>query len=284
MLRLLRRAARSLALAIALFLLFLGACLMFGLERRFIYVPSREVQLQPSELGLSATDLIAQTQDGETIRGWWLHRAGTKDAGSSTRLTLLMSHGNAGTIADRLHRVAHFQQHLDVDFVLYDYRGYGHSSGSPDEKGTYQDSRAVYDWLVARGVAKDRIVLFGESLGCAVSVQLALDRSVSGVILEAPFASIRAMVKALMPWLPIGPFLRTHYDNLNKIGRVTAPLLILHGTADELIPFSQGEALFAAARGDKRFVPVPGAHHNDVYIVGGAEYLRTLTEFLRSLR
>ena len=179
--------------------------------------------------------------------------------------------------------MAHFQQQLDVDFVLYDYRGYGDSSGTPDEQGTYADGRAVYDWLVARGVPASRIVLFGESLGCAVSVQLALDRGARGLILEAPFASIRAMAQRVVPWLPIGALLRTRYDNEGKIARVQVPLLVLHGTADEVIPFAQGEAVFRAAREPKRFVPVPGAHHNDVYLVGGADYLSAIAEFLRGL-
>jgi fermentation-respiration switch protein FrsA (DUF1100 family) len=273
-----RRLAAWSAGALLFVLLLVGALRMFGLERRFIYFPSREVHTVPGALGLLSEDITARTPDGETIRGWWIHREPR-----APRPTLLLSHGNAGSIADRLHRVAHLQRSLDVDFVLYDYRGYGQSSGSPDEPGTYADSRAVYDWLAARGVPPGRIVLFGESLGCAVSVQLALDRSAAGLILEAPFASVRAMARLVMPWLPAGPLLRTRYDNQEKIPRVAIPLLLFHGTADEVIPFAQGEAVFRAAREPKRFVPVAGAHHNDVYVVGGPDYVRALAEFLRSL-
>ena len=270
------------ACVLGIVLLLGGSLFMFGLERRIIYYPSRELYTTPGALGLVAQNIEARTSDGETISGWLIKKPAP--ATGTPRPLLLMSHGNAGTIADRLHRVVHFQKHLDVDFALYDYRGYGQSSGSPDEKGTYEDSRAVYDWLIAHGESAQRIVLFGESLGCAVSVQLALDRSARGLILEAPFASIRAMAKAVLPWLPGVPFLRTHYDNQAKMPRVAMPLLVFHGTADEVIPFAQGESVFAAAREPKRFVPIAFAHHNDVYIVGDADYLRALRDFLDTLR
>ena len=253
---------------------------MLGLERRFIYWPSREPGPTPAELGLSAEELRLATPDGEQIHGYYLRQAG---AAAATRPTLLVSHGNAGTVAGRLPRAALFLKNLDVDVVLYDYRGYGQSSGSPSEEGTYTDARAVYDWLIQRGVAAEHIVLFGESLGCAVSIQLALDRAVRGVILEAPFSSVRAMAKLVLPWLPVGPLLRTRYDNLGKIGRLAVPLFIAHGSEDEVIPQAQGTALFAAAKEPKRFLSVPGAHHNDVPWVGGAAYLAALNDFLRGL-
>lgn len=256
---------------------------MFGLERHFIYFTSRDMHPTPSALGLRADEISVRTTDGEQIHGYYVHKASAGAEADRERITLLFSHGNAGTVAGRLDRAALFVRELPVDVALYDYRGYGRSSGAPDEPGTYADARAVYDWLLARGVASRRIVLFGESLGCAISVQLALDRSVRGVILEAPFASARAMAAHWLPLLPIGPFLRTRYDNVGKIGRISAPLLVMHGTEDEVIPFAQGEAVFRAATASKRFLAVPGAHHNDVYVIGGRPYLDALADFLRSL-
>jgi fermentation-respiration switch protein FrsA (DUF1100 family) len=273
----LRRAGRTLALGLAFFTLLVGGLVMLGLERRIIYFPSREEGPAPADFGLPAEELHIKTPDGESVHGYYVRRS---EPAPSPRLTLLVSHGNAGTAADRLPRAALFHKRLDVDVVLYDYRGYGRSSGSPTEEGTYIDARAVYDWLVGRGVPASQIVLFGESLGCAVSLQLALDRQPRAVVLEAPFLSVRAMATLIFPWLPVGPLLRTHYDNHGKIGRVSAPILIIHGTEDEVIPYAQGEALFAQAREPKRFLAVPGAHHNDVYAVGGDRYLTALREFL----
>jgi len=259
--------------------LMVGGWRMLGLERRYIYFPSHEVGPSPADFGLQGEEFRVATPDGERLHGLYLRR----DPATTTRPTLLFAHGNAGTAPGRLPRAALFLQRLDVDVVLYDYRGYGQSSGAPSEEGTYTDARAVYDWLRQRGVAAERIVLFGESLGCAVSIQLALDRPVRAVILEAPFLSVRAMAKRLLPWLPLGPLLRTRYDNQAKIGRVAAPVFIVHGSDDELIPQEQGAALFAAAREPKRFLSVPGAHHNDVPRVGGTAYLDALDAFLRSL-
>lgn len=274
----LRRTVRALAVGLVLFTVLLGGLVMLGLERHLIYFPSRAPGPSPAELGLAAEELHIATPDGQSLHGYYLHSTA---AHPDERLTLIISHGNAGTVAGRLPRAALFHRALAVDVLLYDYRGYGQSSGSPTEEGTYIDARAAYDWLVTRGVAPARIVLFGESLGCAVSIQLALDRRVGGVVLEAPFLSVRAMAKQLFPWLPVGPLLRTRYDNHAKIARLAAPLFILHGTGDELIPIAQGEALFAAAREPKRFLAVPGAHHNDVYHVGGAAYLDAVQDFLR---
>lgn len=274
----LRRTLRAILVGFVVFTVLLGGLAMLGLERNFIYFPSRAPGPSPAELGLSAEELHIATPDGKSVHGYYIRSAA---ALTDARLTLLISHGNAGTVADRLPRAALFHRALAVDVLLYDYRGYGQSSGSPTEEGTYIDARAAYDWLVTRGVAPARIVLFGESLGCAVSLQLALDRRVGGVVLEAPFLSVRAMAKQLFPRLPIGPLLRTHYDNYGKIARLTAPLFIVHGTHDELIPLAHGEALFAEAREPKRFLAVPGAHHNDVYHVGGAAYLDALQSFLQ---
>jgi fermentation-respiration switch protein FrsA (DUF1100 family) len=274
------RAAQALALGLLLFTLLLGGLAMLGLERHIIYFPSREDGPSPAELGLQAEELVTQTEDGETVHGLYVRRAG---GAVGERLTLLFSHGNAGTAAGRLPRAARFGQGLDVDMLLYDYRGYGRSSGQPTEQGTYADARAAYDWLVARGVPASRIVLFGESLGCAVSLQLALDRPAAGVVLEAPFLSVAAMAKHYYPWLPLTFLLRTRYDNQAKIARVAAPVLLIHGMLDEVIPFAQGQALFAAAVEPKRFLAIPEAHHNDVYLVGGTRYLSALADFLQQL-
>lgn len=262
------------------FALLVGGISMLGLERRFIYWPSRELGATPAARGLLADDLWITTPDGERIHGYHLR---SDQPASVSRPTLLISHGNAGTIADRLPRAGLFLRQLNVDVVLYDYRGYGQSSGAPHEEGTYTDARAVYDALISAGVSAEHIVLFGESLGCAVSIQLALDRRVRGVILEAPFLSVRAMAKRVFPWLPVGPLLRTRYDNLAKIARITSPLFIVHGSDDDVIPQAHGQGLFAAAREPKRFLSIAGAHHNDVLQIGGADYLAALNEFLRSL-
>jgi uncharacterized protein len=178
------------------------------------------------------------------------------------------------------------QRRLGVSVQLFDYRGYGRSEGQPDEAGTYRDARAVYRHLVeTRGVGPAALVVFGESLGAAVATQLALERPAAALILESPFTSIPDMARAAYPFLPpVGGLIRTRYDTVAKIPRLTLPLLVLHGDRDTIVPFAQGRRVFEAAGGPKRFHAIAGAGHNDTYLVGGEPYWRTLAEFLGGLR
>ena len=194
-----------------------------------------------------------------------------------------MCHGNAGNVSHRLDRALLMQSRLGADVLLFDYRGYGASEGSPDEEGTYRDARAAWCWLVARGAAPERVVLFGESLGSAVALQLALEVDARALVLESPFASVPAMARAVYPFLPVWPFVRTRYDNAAKIGRLRMPLLVLHGERDEVVPFAQGRRVFDAAPEPKRFFTIPGAGHNDTYAAGGDLYWRVLGDFLEEL-
>jgi fermentation-respiration switch protein FrsA (DUF1100 family) len=122
--------------------------------------------------------------------------------------------------------------------------------------------------------------LFGQSLGAAVATEIAVRKPLLALILEAPFTSIRDMARIAAPWLPIGALLRTKYDNLEKIKKVQAPILVLHGDFDDIVPFDQGKRLFAAAPEPKEFYTIQGAHHNDTYIVGGEGYFKVLKDFI----
>jgi fermentation-respiration switch protein FrsA (DUF1100 family) len=177
------------------------------------------------------------------------------------------------------------QQRLGVSVLLFDYRGYGRSEGSPDEQGTYRDARAAYRYAVeVSHVPPQDLVLFGESLGAAVAVQVALERPVGALVLESAFTSIPDMARAAYPFLPpVGPLIRTRYDTLAKVPRLTLPLLVLHGERDDIVPIEQGRRVFEAAGRPKRFFAIPGAGHNDTYDTGGGAYWRALGEFLESL-
>jgi hypothetical protein len=267
------RAAGKAALRIAA-LVAIVAALMLLFERRLIYFPLREHDATPRGLGLAHEELALVAEDGVRLHGWFLPVAGS-------RLTLLVCHGNAGNVSHRLDRALLAQARLGADVLLFDYRGYGRSEGSPDEEGTYRDARAAWRWLVARGQRPGRIVIFGESLGAAVALQLALDtEGARALVLESPFASIPAMARAVYPFLPVWPLVRTRYDNLGKVRRLRAPVLVVHGERDDIVPFAQGRRVFDAAPEPKRFYAIPGAAHNDTYVVGGEAYWRVLREFL----
>lgn len=270
-------AARLLKMAVRIAIgVVIGATLFLVIfERQLIYFPSKAVDFTPASIGLAFEDVTLDVEPGVTVHGWFIHAAR-----APARATLLFSHGNAGNIADRLDRIREWRD-LNVDVLLYDYRGFGRSTGAPDEAGTYRDVRAAYDYLTrTRGIDPARLVIMGESLGCAVSVDLAKDHRAAGLILEAPFASIPHMARAIYPFLPVGPLVRTRYDNLAKIPSVALPLLIVQGTRDQVIPIAQGRMVFEAAREPKQFLPIDLGHHNDVYVVGGPRYRDAVNAFI----
>jgi fermentation-respiration switch protein FrsA (DUF1100 family) len=247
------------------------------LEHKLIYFPMRELEIAPPDLGMPFEDVRLIAEDGVRLHAWFLPRP-------ESRYTVLVSHGNAGNISHRLDRARLLQEALRADVLLYDYRGYGRSEGAPDEEGTYRDARAAYRHLVElRGVPAERLILFGESLGSAVTVDLALAHPCRAVVLESPFTSIRDMARSALPWLPLGGLVRTKYDTLAKIGRLRAPVLVMHGDRDSVVPFAQGERVFAAASEPKRFYRIAGADHNDTYVTGGDAYWRALASFIEGI-
>lgn len=265
-------------LTILVSLVFLSV-LAVKFEERLIFFPSRELEVTPSALGLRHEELTLVTADDERLHAWFLPSP-IQPAGP--RYTVLVCHGNAGNISHRLDRTLLMHANLATDVLLFDYRGFGNSSGRPGEEGTYEDVRAAYRYLVGeRGVDEQRIILFGESLGAAVALQLALEVDAAALVLEAPFTSIRDMARAAYPFVPNG-WVKTRYASIEKIPALRMPLLVLHGTNDRTVPFTQGQSLFGAAPEPKRFFPIQGAGHSDTFIIGAGEYWQTWKDFLTS--
>jgi len=261
---------RRLALLIALASAVAGC--RESVEGRVIYYPSRELAADPSSVGLSFRDVAFTAADGVGLHGWLV-------AGKQP-VTLLYSHGNGGNIGDRVRIARLFVEQLGVGVFMYDYRGYGKSHGAPSEAGLVSDAVGARAALLREGVAAEHIVYFGRSLGAAVTVDLALAHPPRGVVLEAPFASVRAMGNAVLPGA--GYLFRTRWDSLAKIGRLRAPLLVIHGETDEVVPFAQGRALYAAAPEPKTFVALRGSRHYELE-AAWAEYWAAWRQFLRSL-
>jgi uncharacterized protein len=246
---------------------------MLLLERRFIYFPAAALVASPATYGLEADDVWMEAEDGTRVHGWWLHSGGER--------ALIWCHGNAGNISHRLENARRLVDALGMDILLFDYRGYGLSGGRPDEQGLYLDSVAAYGEARRRGFEPAQIVLFGRSLGAAVATELARRRPAAALILESPFLSIPAMARAVYPFVP-SFLVRTQFDNEAKIGRLDVPILIIHGARDEIVPLAHGRRLYEAAAPPKRFFEIPGAGHNDTYIVGGQEYLEVWRSFLNA--
>ena len=243
-------------------------------ERAFIYYPVRELTGTPASFGLAYRDVWFQADDGVRLHGWLIPGA--------RPTTLLWSHGNAGNIGHRLDNIREIHQRLGIGVFIFDYRGYGQSEGSPTEAGLYRDARAAREALVRDGgVPSERIVYFGRSLGAAVALELALAHPPRGLILESPFLSVQAMANRTLPGS--GYLFKSRFDSLARIGRLRAPLLILHGDADEVVPYEHGRRLWEAASEPKAFYTIARARHNDTYLVGGRDYWEAWRKFLHAL-
>jgi hypothetical protein len=260
--------------------LVLISALLVLFERRFIYYPTREPVFSWQPPGLRVEECLFRTQDGLQLYGWW--HPGRGDDDPPRRPVLLWCHGNAGNISHRAENLSLLADH-GIAVMIFDYRGYGKNEGTPSEDGLYLDAEAAYRYLAdERGVEPARIVCFGRSLGAAVALHLALNERCAGLILESPFANMRAMARHRLPFPPAWLFMRSKFDNLDLIRRVTVPVLVVHGDRDELVPFEQGKAVFAAAPEPKQFYVIRGAGHNDTYVVGGEDYFQRLRAFCKS--
>ena len=248
-----------------------------GIDRPFIYHPEHEIEATPESVGLSYENIFFQSSDGVRLNGWLV-------PGSDPSNVMIWFHGNGGNIGDDVKRLRLIHDELGLTVFVFDYRQYGRSGGSVSEEGTYHDAQAALRYLKTRtGLLANRIIYFGESLGSAVAVDLAMKAPPRALILESPLTSIHDMARVDLPYLPVGFLIKDKYDSLSKIPKIHVPLLILHGDRDEVVPFDQGRRLFEAANSPKVFYTVSGAHHNDTSIVGGQPYWEAWKRFLDRL-
>jgi hypothetical protein len=253
---------------LALVLYCLVAAGMYLLQRKLQYFPGAQART-PESVGLTGVEPVKiTTPDGETLLAWHA----PAPAGQPT---LLYLHGNGGGISDRPLKYAAFKQ-AGFGVLALSYRGYEGSTGSPSEQGLVSDATAAYDWLAGRGA--DRILLLGESLGSGVAVQLAAKRKVKALVLEAPFASAVDIGAKAYWFLPVRLLMKDQYRSIDYIAHVKAPLLVLHGKRDGIVPFEQGRRLFEAANQPKQFVSLDKMGHE---LIGEASLWQREIEFFR---
>ena len=241
-------------------------------EHRLIFFPDHEMAGTPAP---PFEDVFFDALDGTRLHGWWLSAPGAAGA-------LIVSHGNAGNISHRAVAGDFLREELGINVFMYDYRGYGRSDGSPSEEGTYSDIRGAYSQVRSRGFKPESIILMGQSLGTAVTVDLAAAEKVGGVILEAPFTSVAGMARRFWWSLPVRSLLTTKYDSLSKIASVKSPVVIVHATGDSVIPHALGRQLFEAANAPKQFFEVRADLHEGATMGLGLEDLQRLKAFLDS--
>lgn len=248
-------------------------------ENRMIYFPYKYPNgfWQLEGAGINVEDCYFQTQDKVKLHGWFVS---AKDA----KWTVLCCHGNGGNITFCIDQLRFFQTYLNMNALVFDYRGYGRSEGYPSEEGLYKDADATYDYLVnTKKIPPERLILYGHSLGGAVAIDLASRKQCAGLIVESAFTSAREIAREILLFRPASWIIRSKFDSIEKIKKVQVPVLIMHGTRDETIPIRFGKRLFDAAKEPKFFYEIDGAGHNDTYVLGGRAYLEKIRGFISTL-
>jgi uncharacterized protein len=244
-------------------------------QRSFIYFPEGQVP-SPASGGLRAADVVRfNTDDDLELEGWFVP---AREPSASR--TIIVFNGNAGNRAGRAPLAAAFAEY-GWSTLLLDYRGYGGNPGLPSEAGLERDARAALRYVLSRhDVDPARIVYFGESLGAAVAVRLATHFPPAALILRSPFSSMTAIGMRHYPFLPVRWLLRDRFASIDRIGRITSPMLFIAGDADSIVPLADTQLLYDAAPGPKQLVVVPDADHNDESLFGGPEMMAAIRRFL----
>ena len=259
-------------------LIYLVAAVIFSmpvrtaLDHHFLYFPEPRHEATPTSVGLDYEEIAFLASDGTRLNGWLV-------AGQTHAPVVLFCMGNAGNISHRLETLQ-LLHNLGVAVFIFNYRGYGLSEGKASESGTYHDIAGALQFLNKRGWASERTIIFGRSLGAAIGLEAALHSPPAGLIMESAFTSIAAMGQHHYPLISrlLGWLIGAKYDNLEKISRLKRPLLLIHGKQDSICPPRMAEELFARAPAEKQLLWIPGAGHNDGFIVGGEPYRQSLRE------
>jgi pimeloyl-ACP methyl ester carboxylesterase len=258
----------------------------FLLTNFLLFHPDRQTQANPEKMdalrkkyNMTWTDETFKTKDGTKLHGWYLKLADSKK-------TFLVSHGNGGNLAYRLKIIDALASSGSSVFV-YDYRGYGKSEGQPTPEGIAEDGIGAYDFLVKeKHIEPENIVLYGESLGCAVSTYISENRPVCGIVLQSGFSTIVAAARDRLPWFKLYPeesFPQRFLDNVTAYKRAHPPLLLVHGEKDWVLPSRYSQEIFDNACEPKQFVRLPNSAHNDVYGPDAKIAEAALNNFVASL-
>ncbi len=286
------------SIVVVLFAAYWGlGLILYFMQPTFLYSPVCEVTYTPDELGLDFEKVVLKTTDGLRLSGWYIPgplearaEVSSVQLGDSlpmgqaegSQLTVLFCHGNGGNMMHRLDSINIFYS-LGLNCFIFDYRGYGSSSGKVSEEGTYLDARAAYKWLTEeKKVSPNNIIVFGRSLGGSIAAQLASKVEVKALIIESAFTSYVDIGRKFYPYMPVRWFARFSYQTINYVKQVNCPVMIIHSRNDEIVPFEFGLELYDAANEPKEFVEIFGSH-NDGFLVSSEIYKKAWTEWLKFL-
>ena len=249
---------------------------IWTMQRRLMYFPTGDVPT-PSEIGLTGVEPVTfETTDGLELSGWFFAASGP-----SPRVTVLVFNGNAGNRAHRAPLAAALQRQ-GLQVLLLDYRGYGENAGTPSENGLAADSRAARAYLAGRrDVDQSRLVYFGESLGTAVAIDLAVEHPPAALVLRSPFTSMADLGQHHYPFLPVRLLLRDRFAAIDQIRHIRVPLLVIAGGHDRIVPTENSRRLYDAATTPKTLLVLPDADHNDYELLAGNEMIAAMVRFLQ---
>jgi len=257
-------------LPILVLLLLFGCSRVRSFEQKNLYFPDKTLRGTPADIGLDYRNLEVTTDSGNTIHGWIV-------TAEPSRGTLLFCHGNAGNISDRLKSIKVFHD-LGMTVVIFDYPGYGQSTGKPHESNLYESAEAVCMSLESE-FDMGRVIIFGRSLGGAVAIELATRVPAACLIVESAFTNTVNIGRELFPILPVKLMLSQHFDSLAKVPTITMPKLFIHSRNDDIIPYRHGVDLYKAAAQPKDFMEITGSH-NDGFLATGRDYTDGIEKFL----
>ena len=221
---------------------FVITVVVYFFQRKLLYHPFSP-QITGKGLIHNFETINFKTSDNFELKGWFHLK-------NSNKKTILFLHGNAGNLDNRIDKL-NFLGNMDINFLIISWRGYSGNPGNPSETGLYKDALGGIEWLNKKGISNDRIILYGESLGTAITTEVAQNENFAGIILEAPFTSMVDIGQKIYPIFPVKFLLKDKYESKNKIKNIKSPILVLHGRKDKIVPFYMGEKIFEMANSPK---------------------------------
>tara|TARA_Y100000590_G_scaffold339988_1_gene387667 strand:- start:13 stop:828 length:816 start_codon:yes stop_codon:yes gene_type:complete len=250
--------------------------IVFFFQRSLLYHPSINNYLKDNQNNNEPTEIEKVkiiTKDKITLNGWFYFNT------DSDSKTILLLHGNAGSLENRTYKLNHFKN-LNLNFLIIAWRGFSGSKGKPNEKGLYEDAKSAINWLKERGVKEKNIILYGESLGTGVAVEVAQNKNYGGIILESPFTSMVNMGKKYYPFFPVKFLLKDKFESDKKINKINIPILIIHGKVDKIVPYKMGQKMYELANEPKYFY---SQEYGDHMVEYDKKLLLALKRFVESL-
>jgi uncharacterized protein len=255
---------------VLIYLLILSLTYLF--QRNLLYHPT-ENNYSGDEISVLVEKIRIKTQDEVELLSWY-HKKNSKNY-----KTILFLHGNAGSLENRIHKINHFKN-MNVNFLLLSWRGFSGNKGKPTEVGLYEDARSAVRWLASVGIKEKDIIIYGESLGTGVAIEIGQNKNFAGIILESPFTSMIAAGKDKYPYLPVKFLLKDKYESDKKIKNIKIPILIMHGKVDKIVPFHMGQKIYELANEPKYFY---FSDYDDHMMEYNNNLLKVLKKFIHSL-